>query len=250
MTKPTSYIGVTGFMRKEEVQTILSALPNTRREIMIGVLASSKTLRGVPNKWINRFPPVETIKDIFCEDARALNLIHFNTDDRDTIDHQLIEMIRLGGERLDGFQLNMVWPDPNLLRAALFMHRRLRTVLQIGTSAYRAVDANPQKLASRLDDYKDHITDILFDPSGGLGHELNADAGLPVLRAVRERHPELGIGIAGGLSAETMHLIDAVAQEFPDVNIDAEGKIREHANALLDLTKTAAYITAAVQRLP
>jgi hypothetical protein len=88
----------------------------------------------------------------------------------------------------------------------------------------------------------------LFDLSGGLGTALNAEAGLPVLRAVRERHPELGLGIAGGLSAETMHLIDVVAQEFPDVNIDAEGKIRDNADAPLNLTMTTAYIQAAAHQ--
>lgn len=247
MHPPTPYIGVTGFMRAEEVQIALSALSHPRRELMVGVLASAKTMRGEPNKWPNRFPRVETICDIFLEDPHALNLIHFATDDRNTIDAQLKRMIELGGEHLDGFQLNMVWPDPNLLRRT-FANHHLRVVLQIGTTAFKQMDANPQTLAKHLDEYKELVTDILFDLSGGLGTALNADAGLPVLRAVHERHPELGLGIAGGLSAETMYLIDLVAQEFPDVSIDAEGKIRDNADASLNLTMTTAYIQAAAHR--
>ena len=142
----------------------------------------------------------------------------------------------------------MIWPDPDLLRRA-FAQRDLRIVLQIGTNAYRHVQMSPQKLAERLDAYKELVTDILFDPSGGLGHELNADAGLPALRAVHARHPNIGLGIAGGLHAGSMHLIHAVAREFPHINIDAEGEIRDDADAPLNLHKTAAYIEAAVREL-
>lgn len=247
MHRPTPYIGVTGFMNADEVQTALSAMEGSKRKLMVGVLASAKTMRGEPNKWPNRFPFVERIANIFCEDPNALNLIHFATDDRNTIDAQLVRMIELGGKHLDGFQLNMVWPDSNLLRRT-FVNHHLRVVLQIGTNAYKQMDANPLTLAKHLDEYRELVTDILFDLSGGLGTALNAEAGLPVLRAVRERHPELGLGIAGGLSAETMHLIDVVAQEFPDVNIDAEGKIRDNADAPLNLTMTTAYIQAAAHQ--
>ncbi|MCX6714957.1 MAG: hypothetical protein NTX72_04020 [Candidatus Uhrbacteria bacterium] len=246
MPQTIPYIGVTGFMNQEEVRAALAALSGTKHELMVGVLASAKTLRGETNSWPNRFPNVQEIAGIFSEDPRTLNLIHFATDDRNTIDVQLADMIELGGANLDGFQLNMVWPDPQLLRTAFFGHR-LRVVLQVGTNAYKQVNNDPQKLAERLDAYKEIVTDILFDLSGGLGRELDADAGLPVLRAVHRRHPSLGLGIAGGLCAETLQLIKPIRREFPNVNFDAEGRIRDDKDARLNMNKTTAYLKAAVR---
>lgn len=248
--RPQPYIGVTGFMTRGEVLAILSGMPRGRL-LMVGVLASAKTLRGEPNSWPNRFPPTGEICNIFVYDPRALNLIHLATDDPTNLERQLELAINhsssgFSGSALNGFQLNMVWPDPNKLRA-VFERRKLRIVLQIGSTAFRKVDEDAEKLAIKLDDYIGIATDILFDLSGGLGREIDAARALPVLRAVRARHPNLGLGVAGGLSAETIHLIDPIIQEFPDVSIDAEGKIRDDKDARLNLEKTAHYIGKATR---
>lgn len=243
--RPQPYIGVTGFMTHEEVLSILSSMP-AGRLLMVGVLASTKTMRGVQNSWPNRFPLTSEIRQIFVPDPRALNLIHFATDDPATLETQLEQAIYLGGPAFNGFQLNMVWPDPNKLRDVL-SKRNLRVVLQIGSTAFRKVDEDAESLATKLDDYIDIATYILFDLSGGLGREIDAARALPVLRAVRARHPNLGLGVAGGLSAETIHLIEPIIREFPDVSIDAEGKIRDEKDARLNMQKTARYIGKAAR---
>jgi len=62
---------------------------------MIGVLVSDKTLRGEPNMWPNRFPPVEVIKEIFTTasevgDALTLRVVHYNTHEPSALGDQLI----------------------------------------------------------------------------------------------------------------------------------------------------------------
>lgn len=242
---PQPYIGVTGFMTYEEVRSILSSMP-AGRLLMVGVLASSKTMRGEPNAWPNRFPRTGDIQHIFISDPRALNLIHFSTDDPATLETQLEQAIFLGGPALNGFQLNMVWPDPNKLHS-VFSKRSLRVVLQIGSNAFRKVEEDTEKLAIKLNDYNGLITDILFDLSGGHGREIDVSRALPVLRAVQTRHPNLGLGVAGGLCASSIQIIKPIIQEFPHVNIDAEGLIRDDVGSKLNLTKTAHYIGKATR---
>jgi len=60
-------------MDQLQVRVILASLPPTQRKLMVGVLASYKSLNKIPNRWTNRFPDVNQIADIFIEDARALN---------------------------------------------------------------------------------------------------------------------------------------------------------------------------------
>ena len=243
--RPQSYIGVTGFMTRDEVLSILSGMP-AGRLLMVGVLASAKTMRGEPNSWPNRFPPVDQIGEIFVEDPRALNLIHFATDDQATLDKQLLHLIERTGGNFDGFQLNMVWPDPLHLRI-LKEGRGACFVLQIGKRAFEQVNNDPAQLAHKLHAYHDVVADILFDLSGGHGRELDAQKTLAVLHAVHAEHPRLGLGVAGGIIAETIHLIEPIIREFPNVNIDAEGKIRDNKEARLNLQKTAHYIGKATR---
>jgi hypothetical protein len=47
--------------------------------------------------------------------------------------------------------------------------------------------------------------------------------------------------IAGGLSDSTLDLLDALVGVFPEMSIDAEGRLRD-ANDRLDLVRAAQYV--------
>lgn len=127
MNKP--YIGITGFMSRDEVEEVLTVFPeNSTRKLMVGVLASEKTLHGPTNKWPNRYP------------------------------------------------------------------------------------------------------DRSFD----------TDKTREYLRALEDMDLDIGLGVAGGLSAETLHLVEPLIEEFPDLSIDAEGRLRDESDKL-DLTAAKRY---------
>jgi hypothetical protein len=219
------YIGVTGFMSTEEVSSALKefeALFNWRRcKLMVGVLASSKTLAGGTNKWPNRYPKVGDIAGLFPQNNRALNLIHYSTDDRGTLKYQLQEMIRLGGDRLHGFQLNIRWPDPESIA---FLQGR-RVVLQLGRRALDEVGNDPKAAADRLDAYRGIVTDVLVDASGGNGIPIDVDTAMAYVSAI-SRQPGFGVGVAGGLSASTLDPLWRLVDTWPSLSIDAEGRLR------------------------
>ncbi|MBI2450547.1 MAG: hypothetical protein HYV47_03355 [Candidatus Nealsonbacteria bacterium] len=114
------YVGITGFMRRQEVSAVLEQANLRVRMLMVGVLVSSKTLSGRQNKWPNRYPKIKEMADIFPEDPNALNLIHYNTDEPETLANQLLELTDRGGHNLRGFQLNIAWPFPIELFAYRF----------------------------------------------------------------------------------------------------------------------------------
>ncbi len=249
----SSYVGVTGFMNQKEVGIALDALMSSKTAhaaplLMVGVLASSKTLAGLTNKWPGRYPRVEEIHKIFLSDRRALNLIHYASDDRETLADQLDMLVKLGGLFFEGFQLNVVWPKPQSLEKA----RREcdRIVLQLGSQALAEIGNDPKAASERLLSYGDLITDILIDGSGGKGVPLDAQTGLGYLRAIKERHPDLGLGIAGGLEASTLDLLKPIVAEFPDVSIDAEGRLRSGDESdRLDLQKMNDYLRKAYHKI-
>ena len=54
----------------------------------------------------------------------------------------------------------------------------------------------------------------------------------------------MGLVVAGGLSPTTLHLVQPLIEEFPDVSIDAEGRLRDHEDHL-DLQVAGQYLSKA-----
>ncbi len=242
----TPYIGVTGFVSRSEVQSIFNTIPeNSSRLLMVGVLARYKTLKGIQNKWPNRYPKVEDIDSIFFRHDKILNLIHYSTKETESLADQLTEITQFCSPYLNGFQLNMAWPSPKAISqyCALYNWDK-KIVLQIGSKALKAVNNSPKILASRVAEYK-YIADYaLIDPSGGLGIPFNTDRARDYLEALSVKKLHMGFGVAGGLSPTTLDLVEPLIKDFPSLNIDAEGKLRDQKDHL-DIDLTTKYIRKA-----
>lgn len=240
------YIGVTGYVGSNEIRVSLECLKRTgidaRVKLMVGVLASSKTINGGKNRYAHRYPPVAHIAEIFPSDPDVLNLIHYATDDLGTLPSQLERMVRLGGANLHGFQINICWPEPELLAPI----KGMRVVLQLGSNALKLCRHDPASIAERLHRYRGYATDVLIDGSAGKGIPMDAAELLPMYRSLTENFPDLGIGVAGGLSASSMDLVQPFFDAGLRPSIDAEGQLRD-PDDILNLPKTLGYLEAAAR---
>jgi len=216
---------------------------------MVGVLASWKSLQAIPLKstWQNRMANPNIIKDLFVSNKRVLNLVHFNTEanQKDHYREDMLKIKRLAGPNFNGFQLNMAWPDiVELQRYRSFMGYQDRIVLQLGRRALELADNSPRKTASLLSPYSTSINDILFDPSGGKGQPFNVNTAYNFLSAIADRGWDIGMGVAGGLGPNSLDLLEPLIEKFPDLNIDAEGKLRD-SEGNLDLQAVKNYLDQA-----
>ena len=226
------YTGITGFMKASEVSAVLDSIPaDAERMVMVGVLASSKTIRGIAIKRPNRYPIWERMGWIFQPHPRVLNLLHFSTDTHrpDVLYSELRTAKELAGEHCHGFQLNMAWPGTDLLMRVLGeMRNSTIIVLQVGARAFEMIGHSPKKLADRIEsEYGGLIHYVLLDASGGKGSPLDAEMLRPYLRALAAKQLPIGLGVAGGLSPVTLNLVQPLVDEFPHLSIDAEGKLRD-----------------------
>ncbi|MDP3731161.1 MAG: hypothetical protein Q8R34_01555 [bacterium] len=242
-----SYVGITGFMSSKEVQTVLESVPESSgRLVMIGVLAGLKTLKSLPNKWPNRYPLVPNIPTIFSRHIKAFNLIHYSTDDKSTLPGQLFLLSYLCKEKLHGFQLNMAWPSVTLLGRFKNDFPSKKLVLQVGRRALEEVNNSPEQLAARVAEYAGIAEYMLLDPSGGKGEPFNPNLAREYLIAIKEKGLSLGLGVAGGLSPTTLNLVEPLVKEFPDLNIDAEGRLRTPEDHL-DVEVAGRYLLGALK---
>jgi hypothetical protein len=259
------YIGITGFMSRLEVLQVLDTVPkDAKRKLMVGVLASSKTIAGIPNKWPRRYPKPKKIAEIFIDHPSVINLIHFNTKEPSALIGQMAMATVLGGPNLHGFQLNIKWPDIDDLKYYRNRHPNQIIVLQCGVGALESVQWNPEKLAAEVEKYYGIVDYVLVDPSGGFGQPIEAEAIRDYLRGlhfiinrdtyefrdgelVLTEKREMNFGVAGGFSVETLYRIPHdVFRYYPTTSIYAEGRLRD-ANDDLDIDKARAYVAKAYQ---
>ena len=246
------YIGITGFMSPEEIRQFprqYAALPG--HALMLGVLVSQKTMDGEPPGNPRRYPPLREIGEILLGARHffphpPLSLVHFNSRTFDLVGQIARLLLRLGSV-CNGVQLNVVWPQPDVIAELRDTAPRHEIVMQIGPVALENVEYDPEAVARRVAEwYEGKIDAVLVDLSGGRGLPFDLERGAPIVRALRRACPTLPIGVAGGLCAETLPALAPLLDEFPDLSLDAEGRLRDDQDNL-DLVKSVAYLDEAAR---
>lgn len=281
------YTAVTGFMSRADVMAVAGDAYTISgfgtpirggRKLAIGVLVGWKTLNGGAPRQPGRYPPIGSVRaiiDAAAEDVvwsptttfrlkeRCLRMIHYNTREPNLL-AQLDRLCEIAGPNLDGFQLNMAWPDPKDMRFWRDDHPDGRIVLQVNAKMFAPFRKAPAKLAAKIrEDYGDAITDILFDMSGGTGKGADLELAERVIEALYAACGEYAcVGLAGGLEwaappvnpkeergTSVIDLAPLFAR-WPDLSIDAEGRLRDPKTDALDAEKAREYVRRAAGVMP
>lgn len=235
----SQYIGVTGFTSPKQVQEVYNETNISRFKdgplLMIGVLASAKTLCGTAVES-KRYPRVGAIAAIFngTEKIRhnCFNLIHYNSRARGKeLTSELLYIRELGGKHCDGLQLNMSLPAAQVLEDYRKKYPYDSTVLQVNHSVFELVENDPKKLARVVKEFYGWglCTHVLLDKSGGKGKMVDLEEMEPYLDALTQAGIN-ELGIAGGLSARNVGSLDWLFERYPHLSTDAEGTLHSGEN--------------------
>ncbi|MEI7818847.1 MAG: hypothetical protein WCI47_01885 [bacterium] len=276
LATPRQYIGVTGFMTPEEIAAIQAMIDPGGPQLMVGLLASAKTLRGKPARYPNRYPEPDRLSELLgvIDSNRAFGLIHYSAGGvaKDLRNKTLYEdcsnlLERLQGSKatLSGFQFNQAWPYQAYLfqlraQALSWGYDRCESVLQLGPALL--YDRTPEDVADQIslvyDVSKLHdpasfpFTTLLYDVSGGEGKALDL-AGLPaalrpLIDLVQDHagaEPVIQLAVAGGLDGSNVAQLRPLVYQYPKLSIDAEGRLRDPETDTLNLDAVKRYVEAA-----
>jgi len=248
--KQKTYIGITGFMDRDEVGICLEMMPKSSKKLlMVGALVNDRTLQCLDTIG-GRHPNVKNIKDIFVYHPLVLNMVHFHTKETDRLCDQLIKLTELGGPNLHGFQFNMIWPPIDEIKKYRSKFPNNATVLTIDGRALDQIKNSNTLLISKVSEYKGLIDYILLDKSCGYGIPLDVKFMREYIHILHDidfvADSTVKIVIAGGLNAKILGTIEQLIKDFPDLSIDAENNIRNKDDSL-NLRLSQDYLYRALQ---
>ncbi len=255
--KPLPYIGLTGFTRQTDVQQVLEYYNGMNRHgiphhIMVGILASSKTLDGkTPKKYPERYPTREQLPNMFICHPRVINLVHLHSSDDNRLLKDMTAVHNLGTfvfedpTQLCGFQLNMTWPAPQILRAYRdewdLPNKKHIIVLQVGPKAMEEARYDDDRICERIQAYRNLIDYVLLDYSGGEGTKFDWMTPNGLIHRLKKRGDhQVGIGIAGGLGPDDLKAVEQLGTIHPCLCIDAETGLMGR-DGTMDATKAKLY---------
>ncbi len=231
------HIGITGFTWKEEILQALQEFPRqfpTKRKIKIGVMVADESIDTTQDKWRRRLARPEDLSNIFQPDSRAINLIHFHSEEQnpEKLFEQLCRLKELAGPHCHGFQLNSYLPDPKLL--IKFAVQRQKTIigLQILTQAFNSLEHSAKVLANRLAEYEHLVDYVTLDPNYIYGYPFQMTMLANQLRALTGKKLHMNLGVTGILCPDTFPFITSLAKEFPDLSVEEGESVRNSLDCL------------------
>lgn len=241
------YFGVCDVYSPEEAFAMAEELrrerKNPNRKVMVGVMTHPFVLNPdmpVPEKVRTEiseiFPTKEKMAGGFINDPDVLNTVHYadlygpngpwKAEESPNVFNNLELVVQYGGEHLDAIQLDLTWPKSDELKRFKEKNPDIFIILQVGKFALKEVEGDPWAVVDRLREYDDSIDFVLLDMSMGKGKGMEAGGLLPLLRIIRKELPYLGLAVAGGLGPDSVDLLGPIAEEFPDVSVDAQGNLK------------------------
>lgn len=261
--------GITGFMSQDEMKAALDSFDqycqtyagriDHRPLLRFGILASSKTIKGIQNKYPERYPKIGDMRELFSfaggsQDSRVQILCHYSTDTPENLFYECEVTNEVLGSRLDGFQFNVPWPDPEIIKRIAKTNVERKIVLQIGKRALdqfgiyqegELISYDDEGIYYKVHSYLPFIDEVLIDPSGGKGIAFSPMLLVPLVRTLLDT--EVEISIAGGLSSQTMDNVRPIREVCRSIGlgIDAEGRLRNPETKEMDLKEVDAYLRSA-----
>lgn len=250
------YIGITGFTSADDIRkTVGGFLANsismdTRYIPMLGYLVSYKTLNHTPTDNL-RYPLIDDIPDLLrAAEKKALAMIHYNSKELDTLADQIYEIFTLEdiyeNDLCSALQLNILWPPVCEIEKIRDLFPGMKIVLQLSEKTIKG--KTPKDICDHVADYSGMISYVLIDPSAGQGIEFDLRRSVSIHNMLKDKHPKLTIGFAGGFSDKNAkELIDALAFEVSDFCIDVESGVRDkksekYGDDIFNVEKALAYI--------
>lgn len=252
--KSIPYIGVTDFKTRAQVEKAKRCIqPSSGRRLHVGAMMSYKTFHGIPTEtgWENIWLSSEGLQQLFVPDDEVFNVLHWAdyAPVPETSAQDLVNACKSCGPGLTGLQLDMIWPDFEMIMDVKNSLPDTAIILQVSKVAIKSIEALELSLEYKLCSYKSRVDYILLDYGMGKGTPFVLKEILELITISRKCFPESAIAVGGGLGPTTLFNLDPILEKYKDISWDAQGKLRKSGSATdpLDIKMMCAYLRSSSQ---
>ncbi len=254
MPDVAQYVGVAATSRPDEIEALLAILDGMpwpgHARLMNGPLVSRKTLRGLVPDDPAQYPPIERVASLLVDDPRLYNVVHFNSRDPRLFDQMSEITERCGRGRLDGFQLNILWPGVDQLEMFRARYPEVSIILQLSRHCLDSVGGSLDAVVDCLSSYERVVDCVLFDPSGGLGLPFDSCQASSLLDVLVASALSMRWGVTGGLSAASAPRLAPLLRQYSHLCWDAQSGLRtEDGLNALDMKKCQQFLESSIKIL-
>lgn len=269
MKSPRPYVAVTGITSTAEIahlDLLRDRLPPLSRRVVAGILVSAKTLRGEPTPN-RRYPDIDVVWSL-CVDAlvkRWIPAIHYNTRANGDDLARELDALHEAAPHMRMLQLNVVSPDPRVVKAWRARHPDVEIILQLNDGTRREALARATRLDASCNLFfvtkfwHEAVDHVLIDGSRGEGRAFDVrTVGSEIACSAPDlyHHAKVRVGVAGGLGPDSHETLGALRSSLGDhlfapLSFDAETGLRslvddptpgEKGQDALDLRKVEAFL--------
>lgn len=236
-------IGITGFTTAEEISQLLGQVEDGDRDrLQIGILVSSKSLRGMPTS--NRYPKIADIPAIIRACGKVSKFIHYNGSmifaTTETQKQDLEKVLEIA-PTINGIQLNIEYPSYGLVQW-LRLSNRKELIIQVRDYESSFLNREDKEVLPYYLSSSFMRLNFLLDSSKGSGGKCDASLLDNVIQQTIQQYPDVRLGIAGGLSADYLPDLQPSTRKLISF-VDAESGLRDE-NDHINTDKVLAYIDA------
>jgi hypothetical protein len=250
------YIGVTDFTSCEQVLEALACIPEIcNRRLHVGHMMSYKTFHNIPTEtgWENVWLRGEKLRAVFQDTPRVFNVLHFADFGNPylTTSDDLIAACEEAGPYLHGLQLDMIWPQRQLIIDVKRAFPNLEIILQVSRKALEDMKSRNENLSERLNHYESCVDYFLIDWGMGTGKLMDMLVVMDLVEQALEVVPAERIAVAGGLGPNTYHMLKGVFVKSKNISCDAQGQMRSSGKATdpIEMDRVCAYIRGVISLL-
>ena len=243
------YIGVTDFVSHEQVLQAVECIPESlNRRLHVGVMMSYKTLHGIPTEtgWEGIWPRGDALHAIFQPHMRVFNVLHFADYGQPylTTSDDLILACQEAGPHLRGLQLDMIWPQAQLIRDVKVELPHLEIILQLGKKALGQMEDSGGYLGIELTRYLDCVDYFLIDWGMGKGVPMDLRIVQGYLYDALRVLTQDRLAVAGGLGPMSYMVLEDIFKKYLNVSCDAQGQMRSTGKATdpIEMERVCGYV--------
>lgn len=247
--KRMPYIGVTDFTSYDQVLQAVACIPDTvYRRLHVGLMMSYKTFHGIPTEtgWEKIWLRGDALRAIFQSHQKIFNVLHWADYEQPckTVSDDLIKACKEAGQHLQGLQLDMIWPQAQLIRDVKRELPNLEIILQLGKIALCEMEDAGDLLVDKLIPYLNSVDYFLIDWGMGKGEPMDTRMVQEYLANARTLLPDTKLVVAGGLGPTSYMVLHDFVRLYPQLSCDAQGQLRSSGKATdpIELDRVSGYV--------